>query len=49
MFDEGKGAGAVFGLEADFIFEGFLEEFDGGEITGAEAEAFEVEQLHESD
>jgi hypothetical protein len=49
VFDQGEGAGAVFGGEADFVFEGVLEEFDGGEIAGAQAEAFEVEHLDEGD
>ena len=49
VLDQGEGAGAVIGLESDFVFEGFLEEFDGREIAGAEAQAFEIEQLDESD
>ena len=49
MFDQCEGAGAVFGWEADLVFEGFLEEFDGGVVAGAQAEAFEIEQLDEGD
>src|ERR1035437_7354438 len=49
VFDQCEGAGAVFGWEADLVFEGFLEEFDGGVVAGAQAEAFEIEQLDEGD
>ncbi len=39
----------IFGLEAQLVFQSFLEEFERGQIARAQAQAFQVEKLDERD
>ena len=44
-----KGPAPCSVSRADLVFERFLEEFQRGQIARAQAQAFQVEQLHEGD
>ena len=47
VFDQREGARAVLGLQADPVFQRLLEEFQRGQVAGAQTQAFQIEDLHE--
>ena len=49
VLDQRKAAGALFGLEADPVFQRLLEEVERWQVARAQAQAFQVQQLHEGD